>query len=280
MSDLDALLERLPEAAKDLKLNVKAVLGESSLTPAQTWGTAVACAIAADHPDLQRAITEAARGRVEAAVLDDAVAAASIMGMNNILYRFRHMVPGYDQIPARLRMQRLGKPATNRVDLELFSLAVNSTARSRSSATSSCSTGRFSSSSMPLMPSVSIVWQKGQPDAITAAPVLDELQRAALVDPLGAVLLLHPHLRAAGAAAEALLAAPLGLDELDARDALEHLARGLVHPVVAAQVARVVVGDLGLHALRGLDLALGEQPQEVVGVVHHLVASRRGRGTR
>jgi alkyl hydroperoxide reductase subunit D len=104
---------------------VKAVLGESSLTPAQTWGTAVACAIAADHPDLQRAITEAARGRVEAAVLDDAVAAASIMGMNNILYRFRHMVPGYDQIPARLRMQRLGKPATNRVDLELFSLAVS-----------------------------------------------------------------------------------------------------------------------------------------------------------
>jgi alkyl hydroperoxide reductase subunit D len=125
MSDLDALLERLPEAAKDLKLNVKAVLGESSLTPAQTWGTAVACAIAADHPDLQRAITEAARGRVEAAVLDDAVAAASLMGMNNILYRFRHMVPGYDQIPARLRMQRLGKPATNRVDLELFSLAMS-----------------------------------------------------------------------------------------------------------------------------------------------------------
>ncbi len=125
MSDLDALLERLPEAAKDLKLNVKAVLGESSLTPAQTWGTAVACAIAADHPDLQRAITEAARVRVEAAVLDDAVAAASLMGMNNILYRFRHMVPGYDQIPARLRMQRLGKPASNRVDLELFSLAVS-----------------------------------------------------------------------------------------------------------------------------------------------------------
>jgi len=125
MSDLDALLERLPEAAKDLKLNVKAVLGESSLTPAQTWGTAVACAIAADHPDLQRAITEAARGRVEAAVLDDAVAAASLMGMTNILYRFRHMVPGSDQIPARLRMQRLGKPASNRVDLELFSLAVS-----------------------------------------------------------------------------------------------------------------------------------------------------------
>lgn len=125
MEALDALLERLPDAARDLRLNVKAVLGESSLTPAQTWGTAVACAIAADNTELQRAVTEAARGRVEAPVLDDAVAAASIMGMNNIFYRFRHMVPGYEQIPARLRMQRLAKPATNRVDLELFCLAVS-----------------------------------------------------------------------------------------------------------------------------------------------------------
>lgn len=125
MENLDALLERLPDAAKDLRLNVKAVLGESSLTAAQTWGTAVACAIAADHAELQRAVTEAARARVEAPVLDDAVAAAAIMGMNNIFYRFRHMVPGYDQIPARLRMNRLGRPATSRVDLELFSLAVS-----------------------------------------------------------------------------------------------------------------------------------------------------------
>ena len=125
METLDALLERLPDAARDLRLNVKAVLGESSLTPAQTWGTAVACAIAADNAELQRAVTEAARGRVEAPVLDDAVAAASVMGMNNIFYRFRHMVPGYEQIPARLRMQRLAKPATNRVDLELFCLAVS-----------------------------------------------------------------------------------------------------------------------------------------------------------
>lgn len=126
METLDALLDTLPEAARDLKLNVKAVLGDSSLTAAQTWGTAVACAIAADHPELQRAVTDQARQRVEAPVLDDAVAAAAIMGMNNVYYRFRHMVGGaYDQIPARLRMNRLSRPATNRADLELFCLAVS-----------------------------------------------------------------------------------------------------------------------------------------------------------
>lgn len=125
MEDLDALLERLPDAARDIRLNVKAVLGESSLTAAQTWGAALACAIAVDHQELQRVIRSLASARVEAPVLDDAVAAAALMGMNNILYRFRHMVPGYDQVPARLRMQRLAKPASNRVDLELFSLAVS-----------------------------------------------------------------------------------------------------------------------------------------------------------
>lgn len=126
METLDALLDRLPDAAKDLKLNVKAVLGDSSLTAAQTWGTAVACAIAADQPELQRAVTEAARQRVDAPVLDDAVAAAAIMGMNNVFYRFRHMVGGgYEQIPARLRMNRLSRPATTRADLELYCLAVS-----------------------------------------------------------------------------------------------------------------------------------------------------------
>ena len=47
--------------------------------------------------------------------------------MNNVYYRFRHMVakPAYAQKPARLRMNRLGKPATNRIDLELFSLAAS-----------------------------------------------------------------------------------------------------------------------------------------------------------
>jgi alkyl hydroperoxide reductase subunit D len=49
------------------------------------------------------------------------------MSMNNVFYRFRHLVgkPGYAQIPARLRMNRLAKPRTSKADLELFSLAVS-----------------------------------------------------------------------------------------------------------------------------------------------------------
>jgi lipoyl-dependent peroxiredoxin subunit D len=49
------------------------------------------------------------------------------MAMNNVYYRFRHLVgkESYGQKPARLRMNRLVKPVTTKVDFELFSLAVS-----------------------------------------------------------------------------------------------------------------------------------------------------------
>jgi alkyl hydroperoxide reductase subunit D len=49
------------------------------------------------------------------------------MAMNNVYYRFRHMVgkPAYSQKPARLRMQRIAQPLTSKVDFELFCLAVS-----------------------------------------------------------------------------------------------------------------------------------------------------------
>lgn len=83
--------------------------------------------MAARNPELRDAIVEAAKAEVSAEVIDDAAAAASVMAMNNVYYRFRHMVgkASYSEKPARLRMNRLIKPATNKVDFELFSLAVS-----------------------------------------------------------------------------------------------------------------------------------------------------------
>jgi alkyl hydroperoxide reductase subunit D len=47
--------------------------------------------------------------------------------MNNVYYRFRHLVgkDAYSQKPARLRMNRLAKTAGPKVDFELFCLAVS-----------------------------------------------------------------------------------------------------------------------------------------------------------
>jgi alkyl hydroperoxide reductase subunit D len=127
MPTLEALRESLPDAARDLKVNLQTVLGASSLTDAQKWGVAYASAIAARHPALRAAILAEARQVIAPEILEDARAAAAVMGMNNVFYRSRHMLgkPSYETMPARLRMQKLGSPAGSKLDFELMSLAVS-----------------------------------------------------------------------------------------------------------------------------------------------------------
>lgn len=124
---LETLREALPEYAKDLKLNLQSVLGESSLTQAQRLGTALAVAAATRNLRLKDALEAETRDQAGPAVLEDALAAAALMGMTNIFYRFRHLVgkEDYTQLPARLRMNRLAKPAGDKLDFELFCLAVS-----------------------------------------------------------------------------------------------------------------------------------------------------------
>ena len=132
MSAVEELRASLPEAARDIKLNLQSVLQAESLTPAQRWGTAIASAVASRSPILRDALISDARAAAlgEAgieAVIDDALAAAALMSMNNVYYRFRHMIgkASYEERPARLRMQRMAKPASSKTDFELFCLAVS-----------------------------------------------------------------------------------------------------------------------------------------------------------
>jgi alkyl hydroperoxide reductase subunit D len=127
MRSLETLRESLPESARDIKLNLQTALQPGLLTPGQRWGVAIASAVAARNVALRDALLEAAREEVDAAVVEDAVAAASLMAMNNVYYRFRHLIgkPAYSEKPARLRMNRLAKPQTPRADFELMCLAVS-----------------------------------------------------------------------------------------------------------------------------------------------------------
>src|SRR5690606_28927970 len=113
--------------ARDIKLNLQTVLQSSALSPAQLWGVAIACAATARHETLREAVVADARRIVAEEVVEDALAAAALMGMNNVYYRFRHMVgkQAYSQKPARLRMNRLAKVLTNKLDFELFCLAAS-----------------------------------------------------------------------------------------------------------------------------------------------------------
>ena len=129
MASLEVVRSELADAHKDTRLNLQAVLEGGSLTPEQRWGVAVGAAYAARNERLKEAmINEAKKALANAEpVIEDARAAASLMGMNNVYYRFRHMVgkPSYTEKPARLRMNRLVKPLTPKVDFELVCLAVS-----------------------------------------------------------------------------------------------------------------------------------------------------------
>jgi len=127
IASLEVLRQEIPELARDIKLNLQSVLAQTTLTPDQTWGVAVASAIASRNPRLRRVITAEAAAVVAPAVLEDAAAAATLMAMNNVYYRFRHLVgkASYAAKPARLRMNRMVKPAGDKVSFELFSLAVS-----------------------------------------------------------------------------------------------------------------------------------------------------------
>jgi alkyl hydroperoxide reductase subunit D len=128
MSALERVRTSLPDEAKDIKLNLAAVLtGASALTHEQRWGLVVASAAATRNPDLREAALTDAATQIDERVIADAKAAAVLMAMNNVFYRFRHMIGkgSYAQKPARLRMNRIAQPASNKLDFELFCLAVS-----------------------------------------------------------------------------------------------------------------------------------------------------------
>ena len=130
MTTLDTIRDSIPDYARDLKLNLGAVLsapGAPGLSEKQIWGVAVASAIASRNVGFAKQIEALAAEKLDEAYLTAARSAAAIMGMNNVYYRFLHLVeePEYAQMPARLRMNVIGNPGIDKLDFELLSLAVS-----------------------------------------------------------------------------------------------------------------------------------------------------------
>ncbi len=122
---LDALRDRLPAYAKDLSLNLSSLASETVLNDQQKWGCFLASAYAVGQGDTIKAIEGAAQLSEEARTA--AKAAAAIMGMNNVYYRSLHLLKNqeYATLPARLRMNIIANPGVEKVDFELWSLAVS-----------------------------------------------------------------------------------------------------------------------------------------------------------
>ena len=130
MTTLDQIRDQIPDYAKDLQLNLGSVLaptGAPGLSDRQIWMTALATAIASRNAVFAHQVEQLARTTLDESALKGAKAAAAIMGMNNIYYRFTHLIEDaeYRSLPARLRMNVIGNPGIDKVDFELVSLAVS-----------------------------------------------------------------------------------------------------------------------------------------------------------
>lgn len=127
---LSTLKASIPDYAKDLRLNLDSVLAETGapgLTAKQIGLVALASAIAARHAPLVAAIETDASANATAQELNGARTAAAIMAMNNVYYRFTHLVGDseYQTLRAGLRMNAMSNPGCDKIDFELCSLAVS-----------------------------------------------------------------------------------------------------------------------------------------------------------
>jgi len=124
------LKQSLPDYAKDIRLNLSSVLkkeGAPGLSQEQVYGTALASAYTSDNVEFARQVEALVKDEISEETATAAKAAASIMAMNNVYYRFLHLVGDqeYARMPANLRMNVIGRPGVEKVDFELYSLAVS-----------------------------------------------------------------------------------------------------------------------------------------------------------
>jgi len=124
---LQNLRDRLPDFARDIKLNLGALAAETVLTEKQKAGAFIASALGARNPDVTAAITAEFAGKLDGKELAAAKAAAAVMAMNNVYYRFLHLVGNeeYGKLPAKLRMNAIASHGIARADFELWCLAVS-----------------------------------------------------------------------------------------------------------------------------------------------------------
>ncbi|NNC97747.1 MAG: alkyl hydroperoxide reductase, partial [Gammaproteobacteria bacterium] len=128
--NIDAIKNQIPDYAKDLRVNFKNIFSSNTsahLSEEQIYATALATAIASGNARFARDIENLCKQHISDAVIQAAKSASAIMAMNNVYYRFLHLSgnPGYQKLPAKLRMQVIAKPGVSKTDFELYSLAVS-----------------------------------------------------------------------------------------------------------------------------------------------------------
>ena len=126
MDFLNDIKARIPDYAKDIRLNLDGTIARSSLEPREAIGAALAAAVAARAPVIVNAIRES--GALQPADIQGALSAAALMGMNNAWYPYVEMAgdPDLKTVRAELRMNAYATHGgVDKRAFELWSLAAS-----------------------------------------------------------------------------------------------------------------------------------------------------------
>ncbi|OGT47408.1 MAG: alkyl hydroperoxide reductase [Gammaproteobacteria bacterium RIFCSPHIGHO2_12_FULL_41_20] len=127
---LDDIKARIPEELRDIRLNLSTVLteeGAADLSLQQIYGIALASVYALKNTELTSEMLKMVAEYLQPNEIAAAKSAATIMAMNNVYYRFVHLVSdqSFAALPAKLRMNVLANPGVSKMDFELSCLAVS-----------------------------------------------------------------------------------------------------------------------------------------------------------
>ena len=123
MSWVGQLNENLPEYAKDIRLNLDAVINRSTIDPEQALYLSIAAAFSTGNSKLLTFLVANATDEVEK---NAALAAGSIMAQNNVWYPYVEMADDVNLkgLPAQLRMNAItSNGGTTKGKFEAYSLA-------------------------------------------------------------------------------------------------------------------------------------------------------------
>ncbi len=124
------LKQQFPAYAADTKINLSKVFDDDAfegLTKQQAFGIALASSYATKNKTLIQSVFNETQTILTEAEITAAKGAAAIMAMNNVYYRFVHLASDkeFSKMPAGLRMTFIAKSGIEKVDFELYSLAVS-----------------------------------------------------------------------------------------------------------------------------------------------------------
>ncbi len=126
---MENLKNLIQDYAKDIRVNLGNVVNASAtgLSEAQAYGIALACAYSSKNKILIENILSDVQNKLSPEQINAAKIAATLMAMNNVYYRFTHLVSDeeFQKMPAGLRMQGIANHGIDKLDFELYSLAIS-----------------------------------------------------------------------------------------------------------------------------------------------------------